>query len=68
MHLVTLISETYRVNVTHSYGVSAFTVPVLGMSGLAVLQWIILPPFILYFARCHLLGYRSRQKRDHQGL
>jgi len=50
--------ETYRVNVSKVYGVSIFAVPFLGMSSLAVLQWIILPPVILYLARRHLLGYR----------
>ena len=53
--LITLVLETYRVNVSKAYGVPVFAVPFLGMSALAVLQWIILPPLILYLARRHLL-------------
>ncbi|MDX2097440.1 MAG: hypothetical protein SFW36_06650, partial [Leptolyngbyaceae cyanobacterium bins.59] len=41
--LITLAIETYRVNVSRAYGVPIFAVPILGMSSLAVLQWIILP-------------------------
>ena len=55
--LITLVIETYRVNVSKIYGVSALAVPILGMSSLAVIQWIILPPFILYLARRQMLGY-----------
>jgi hypothetical protein len=57
--LMTLAIETYRVNVSNVYGVTVLAVPFLGMSSLAVLQWIILPPVILYLARRHLLGYRA---------
>lgn len=60
--LITLILETYRVNVSRAYGVPFFAVPILGMSSLAVLQWVILPPLILYLARRHLLGYRHEQR------
>ena len=56
--LITLILETYRVNVSRDYGVTVLAVPILGMSSLAVLQWIILPPLILYLARRQMLGYR----------
>jgi hypothetical protein len=59
--VITLVTETYRVNVTKSYGVPVFAVPGLGMSFLAVLQWIILPPLVLYFAHRHLLGYQTKQ-------
>lgn len=62
--LITLAIETYRVNVSKTYGVSIFAVPVLGMSFLAVLQWFILPPLILYLAYRHLLGYQHKQKTD----
>ncbi len=58
---LTLVLETYRVNVSKVYGVPIFAVPILGMSFLAILQWIILPPFILYFARRHLLGYQAEK-------
>jgi hypothetical protein len=57
--LITLAIETYRVNGSKVYGVPIFAVPFLGMSFLAVLQWIILPPLILYLAQRHLLGYRA---------
>lgn len=59
--VTTLIIETYRVNVSKVYGVPVLAVPGLGMSSLAVLQWIILPPLILAMSRRHLLGYREEQ-------
>lgn len=62
--LITLVLETYRVNVSKAYGVPVFAVPFLGMSALAVLQWIILPPLILYLARRHLLGYQHKQIKN----
>ena len=55
--LITLVLETFRVNVSRSYGVPVFAVTILGMSALAVVQWITLPPLILYLARRHMLGY-----------
>ena len=54
---ITLVIETYRVNISKVYGVPVFAVPILGMSALAVIQWIVLPPFILYLARRQMLGY-----------
>jgi len=62
--LITLVLETYRVNVSKAYGVPVFAVPFLGMSSLAVLQWIILPPLTLYLARRHLLGYQHDKTTD----
>jgi hypothetical protein len=56
--IITLLYETYRVNVTRAYGVPVLAVPGLGMSWLAVLQWVVLPPFVIYLARRHMLGYR----------
>ncbi len=55
--LYTLAIETYRVNVSQVYGVPVLAVPILGMSVLALIQWIVLPPFILYLARRHMLGF-----------
>lgn len=55
---ITLVTETYRVNIAKVYGVPVLAVPVLGMSWLAVLQWIILPPLVLIMARRHLVGWR----------
>ena len=57
--VVTLVIETYRVNVSRSYGVPMLAVPILGMSTLAVIQWILLPPMILYLARRKMLGYSA---------
>lgn len=57
--VVTLVIETYRVNVSRSYGVPMLAVPILGMSTLAVIQWILLPPMILYLARRQMLGYSA---------
>ncbi|PSB24941.1 hypothetical protein [Stenomitos frigidus] len=62
--LITLAIETYRVNVSQTYGVPVFAVPLLGMSFLAVLQWIMLPSLILSLAQRHLLGYRHDPKMD----
>jgi hypothetical protein len=60
--LITLVIETYRVNVSKVYGVPVLAVPILGMSSLAVIQWIILPPLILYLARRHMLGYSESRR------
>jgi uncharacterized protein YacL len=58
---ITLVIETYRVNISKVYGVPVFAVPILGMSALAVIQWIVLPPFILYLARRQMLGYPNNR-------
>ena len=58
--VITLVIETYRVNVSQVYGVPVLAVPILGLSGLAVIQWIILPPLILYLARRHIVGYSEK--------
>ena len=58
--LITLVIETYRVNISKVYGVPVLAVPILGMSALAIIQWIILPAFILYLARRHMLGYSGQ--------
>jgi len=60
--LITLVMETYRVNVSKVYGVPVLAVPMLGMSSLAVIQWLVLPPFILYLARRQMLGYAEDRK------
>ena len=60
--LITLVIETYRVNISKVYGVPVLAVPMLGMSSLAVIQWIVLPPLILYLARRQMLGYPEQQK------
>ena len=58
--LITLVIETYRVNISKVYGVPVLAVPILGMSALAVIQWIVLPVIILYMARRHMLGYSGQ--------
>lgn len=60
---ITLVIETYRVNVSRSYGVPVLAVPILGMSALAVLQWVVLPPIILYLAGRHMRGYSCRDSQ-----
>lgn len=62
--LITLVIETYRVNVSRAYGVPTLQVPILGISALAVLQWIVLPPLVLYQARRHMLGYRYNDQQQ----
>jgi hypothetical protein len=60
--LYTLAIETYRVNISHVYGVTVLAVPILGMSSLALIQWLVLPPFILYLARRHMLGFAKHPR------
>ena len=61
--VITLITETYRVNVSKTYGVPVLAVPGLGMSSLAVVQWIILPPLVLYFARRQMMSWEMDRGR-----
>jgi hypothetical protein len=60
--LSTLAIETYRVNIAQVYGVPILAVPILEMSSLALIQWIVLPPFILYLARRHMRGYTEHPR------
>jgi hypothetical protein len=55
--IYTLISEIYRVHIAKLYGVSMLIVPVINISWLPLLQWVILPPLILYMTKLHMLGY-----------
>ena len=57
--IYTLISEIYRVSIAKLYGVSMLVVPVINISWLPLLQWVILPPLILYMAKRHMFGYRQ---------
>lgn len=56
----TFVSEIYRVHVAKLYGATVLTVPGIGISELPLLQWVILPPLVLYLAQRHMLGYRAR--------
>lgn len=55
--IYTLISEIYRIHIAKLYGVSTLIVPIINISWLPLLQWVILPPLILYMAKRHMLGY-----------
>ncbi|MEA5625199.1 hypothetical protein [Nostoc sp. UHCC 0251] len=57
--LYTFSSEIYRVHIAKLYSVSALAVPGVGISWLPLLQWVILPPLVLSFARRYMLGYRN---------
>jgi hypothetical protein len=57
--IYTLISEIYRVRIAKLYGVSMLVVPVIDISWLPLLQWIILPPLVLYMAKRYMLGYEQ---------
>jgi hypothetical protein len=57
--IYTLVSEIYRVQVAKLYGVSVLVVPSVGISWLPLLQWMILPPIVLFLARRQMLGYRN---------
>jgi len=58
--IYTFISEIYRVQIAKLYGVSVLVIPGVGISWLPLLQWIILPPLVLYITKRHLLGYRRK--------
>jgi len=58
--IYTFISEIYRVQIAKLYGVSVLVIPGVGISWLPLLQWIILPPLVLYMTKRHLLGYRRK--------
>ena len=55
--IYTFISEIYRVQIVKLYGVSVLVIPGVGISWLPLLQWVILPPLVLYMTKLHLLGY-----------
>lgn len=57
--IYTFFSEIYRVRIAHLYGISGWVVPGLTISGLPLLQWVILPPILLTIVRHQLLGYRN---------
>jgi len=57
--LITFITEIYRVNIARLYGVPVLTVPGVGISPFALLQWILLPPLVLYLAQRHMLSYKD---------
>lgn len=57
--VITFVTETYRVNIAKVYGVPVLAVPIFGFSSLALLQWIVLPPLVLYLAYRQMLGYRK---------
>ncbi len=57
--LITVITEIYRVNVLKLYGIPVLAVPGIGISWLAVLQWIVLPVPTLFLARRQMLGHRD---------
>lgn len=57
--IVTFVTEIYRVNIAKLYGIPAVAVPRVGISSLALIQWTILPPLVLYLACLHMLGYRG---------
>lgn len=57
----TFISEIYRIRIASLYGVSGFVLPGIGISLLPLIQWIIIPPLILYLSQKQVLGYRKEQ-------
>jgi hypothetical protein len=58
--IYTFLSEIYRVQIAKLYGVSILIVPVIGISWLPLIQWVILPPITLFLARIHILGYNQQ--------
>ncbi|MEM9904811.1 MAG: hypothetical protein AAF921_07290 [Cyanobacteria bacterium P01_D01_bin.44] len=57
----TFFSEIYRTRIAHLYGTLGFNVPGLGISGLPLVQWLIIPPLVLFLARHQILGHRAQQ-------
>ncbi|WP_019501325.1 hypothetical protein [Pseudanabaena sp. PCC 6802] len=57
----TFISEIYRIRIAKLYGVSTLVVPIVEISWLPLLQWIIIPPLVLYMSRKHILGYQKNR-------
>lgn len=59
--LYTLVSEIYRTRIANFYGLSGLVVPGLEISWLPLLQWLILPPLVLFLAHHQILGYAQKQ-------
>jgi hypothetical protein len=57
----TFVSEIYRTRIAHLYGVFNFTLPIIGISWLPLLQWAILPPIVIYLTRRQILGELNRR-------
>lgn len=57
--VMTLIIEIYNVRFAKFYGVSALIVPIVGISWLPLLQWIVLPPLVIFLARRQILSYQD---------
>jgi hypothetical protein len=54
--LYTLFAEIYRTRIAKMYGVRGLVVPGLKISAFPLIQWLILPSFILWFSRYQILG------------
>jgi len=57
--VMTLSIEIYNVRFAKFYGVSALIVPIVGISWLPLLQWIVLSPLVLFLARRQILSYQD---------
>lgn len=55
--IYTFGSEIYRVRIANLYGIRVLVVPVLGISWLPLIQWILLPPLVLYFVHRQIREY-----------
>lgn len=58
--LYTFISEIYRIKIAKLYGISAFKVPFFETSWLPLVQWLILPPLVIFLTERHLRGEKKR--------
>lgn len=54
----TFFSEIYRIRIANLYGVLGFRIPGLDISVLPLIQWLIIPPLVVYFSRYQILGHR----------
>jgi hypothetical protein len=55
----TFFSEIYRIRIAQLYGVSVLVLPIVNISWLPLLQWVILPPLVLYIVKRQILGNQA---------
>ena len=54
----TFFSEIYRTRIANFYGTLGLSIPGLDISWLPLIQWLIIPPLVMYFSRYQILGHR----------
>ena len=54
----TFFSEIYLTRIANLYGTLGLSIPGLDISWLPLIQWLIIPPLVMYFSRYQILGHR----------